>query len=254
MRSNQRNDAPSSVLGRAWRVLGCFDDTDGGLPLSEITARSDLPKTTVYRLLCELESLDAVERSDQRWRLGMRLFELGQRVPRQLGLRDAAMPALRDLFEATHETVHLAVLDGADIVYLSKLEGRDAPRVPSRVGGRMPAYCTGLGKALLAHVGAERLHAIVAGGMPRRTPYTVHAAGLLERQLDAVRQSGVAYEQEESTIGITCVASPVLRDGRAVAAISITGWVNRLDTARVATAVRTAALGMARTLPRTVIA
>ena len=251
MRSIQRNDLPSSVLGRAWRLLGCFDDADP-MPLGVLTERSGLPKTTAYRLLCELEQLHVVERTDGRWQLGMQLFELGQRVPRQQGLRDAAMPALRDLFEATHETVHLAVRDGAQIVYLTKLEGRDAPAVPSRVGGRMPAYCTGLGKALLAHVDTATLETIIAAGMPRRTPYTVAGAGMLNRQLDGVRRTGVAYEHEESTVGITCVASPVIRDGEAVAAISITGWVNRLDTARVATAVRTAALGMERTLPRSV--
>ena len=249
MRSTGRNGVPRSVLGRALTVLDCFTDGEAELSLAELARRSGLPKPTVHRLLAELDQWNVVERTPGGHRLGMRLFELGQLVPRQQGLRDAAMPVLRDLFEATHETVHLAVLDGAEVVYLIKLEGRNGPAVPSRIGGRMPAYCTGVGKALLAYLPEAELQKVIAGGLPRRTPYTVHAPGRLERQLVAVRETGVAIEREESALGITCAASAVFDDqGRAVAAISVTGWVNRLDTARMAPAVRTAALGTSRHL------
>jgi len=190
-----------------------------------------------------------VERTARGHRLGMRLFELGQLAPLQRGLREAAAPFLADLFEATHETVHLAVPDGVDVVYVQKLPGRRGPRIDSRVGGRMPAYCTGVGKALLAFGPPERLAAVLAGGLPRRTPRTVIAPGLLHQELTRVRADGVAEEHEESTVGIACVASPVLDPhGLAVAAISITGWANRMDTARLAPAVRTAALGLSRVL------
>jgi DNA-binding IclR family transcriptional regulator len=178
----------------------------------------------------------------------MRLFSSAARAAAARPARGGrAVP--RDLFEATPETVHLAVPDGLDVVYVQKLNGRHGPQISTRIGGRMPAYCTGVGKAMLAFGPPERFAAVVAAGLSRRTPRTVVAPGLLAEKLARVRERGVAEEHEESTVGIACVAAPV-RDGslHAVAAISITGWANRLDAARLAPAVRTAALGLSRAL------
>ena len=245
---------PRSVLGRALTLLTAFRPGEDELSLALLCRRTGLPKATAHRLLAELADWEVVERTPTGLRLGMRLFELGQLAPRQRGLREAAGPFLADLFEATHETVHLAVLDVGpsgvpEVVYLHKLDATSGPRVPSRIGGRMPAHCTGVGKALLAFSPRPVLDQVLAAGLARRTPRTVVAPGLLDRELAGVREHGVAREHEESTVGIACVAAPVLDgDGRAVAAISITGWANRVDTGRLAPAVRTAALGLSRTL------
>jgi IclR family acetate operon transcriptional repressor len=250
VRSIQRDDSPKSVLGRACAVLTCFGPGDTELSLAELGRRTGIPKPTVHRLVVALDEWGIVERTARGGvRLGMRLFELGQLVPRQRGLREAARPFLSDLYRATDETVHLAVLDGVEVVYLDKLTGRRGPALPSMVGGRMPAYCTGVGKALLAYSPPAVLHAVVAAGLPRRTPHTIVMPGLLQREIDAVRERGVAFEREESTAGVTCAACPVLdAGGAAIAAISITGWTTALDVARVAPAVRTAALGLSRQL------
>jgi IclR family transcriptional regulator, acetate operon repressor len=241
--------APNSVLGRTMALLTAFRPGDTELTLAELCRRTGIPKPTAHRLLGELATWNVVERTPGGVRLGMALFELGQLAPAQRGLREAAAPFLADLFEATHETVHLAVPDGTEVVYVEKLTPRRGPQIGSRVGGRMPAYCTGVGKALLAFGPPERLAEVVAAGLVRRTPRTVVAPGLLAEDLARVRERGVAEEHEESTVGIACVAAPV-RDGgpHAVAAISITGWAHRLDTARLAPAVRTAALGLSRVL------
>ena len=240
---------PKSVLGRALTLLTAFRPGDAELTLAELARRTGLPKPTAHRMLAELAEWNVVERTPHGIRLGMRLFELGQLAPLQRGLREAAAPFLSDLFEATHETVHLAVPDGLDVVYVQKLPGAARAADSSRVGGRMPAYCTGVGKAMLAFAPPERLAAVVAAGLARRTPRTVVAPGLLAEELARIRERGVAEEHEESTVGIACVAAPVLDGGpHAVAAISITGWANRLDTARLAPAVRTAALGLSRAL------
>jgi IclR family transcriptional regulator, acetate operon repressor len=239
----------NSVLGRTMALLTAFRSGEEELTLAELARRAGIPKPTAHRLLAELATWNVVERTPGGHRLGMRLFELGQLAPRQRGLREAAAPFLADLFEATHETVHLAVPDGVDVVYVQKLPGRHGPRIDSRIGGRMPAYCTGVGKALLAFGPPERLAEVLAAGLVRRTPRTVVAPGLLRQELDRVRACGVAEEHEESTVGIACTAAPVMdASGRAVAAISITGWANRMDTARLAPAVRTAALGLSRAL------
>ncbi|WP_432842367.1 IclR family transcriptional regulator [Dactylosporangium sp. CA-092794] len=255
MRSIQRDDGENSVLGRAMSLLTAFGPHDAELSLAELGRRTGVPKPTVHRLVVELDRWGIVERTPRGVRLGMRLFELGQLAPRQRGLREAALPFLNDLYQATRETVHLAVLDGVEVVYVEKLSARTGPLVPSLAGGRMPAYCTGVGKALLAFSPPEVLRAVVAAGLPRRTPHTIVMPGLLEREIEAVRRRGVAFEHEESTPGIVCAACPVLgENGRAVAAISITGWATALDTTRVSAAVRTAALGLSRQLsagPRT---
>ncbi|HEY4004514.1 MAG TPA: IclR family transcriptional regulator [Pseudonocardia sp.] len=249
MRSTQRNGVPNSVLGRALTLLTAFRGGDDELSLAELHRRTGIAKPTAHRLLGELAGWDVVERTPTGVRLGLRLFELGHLVPRQRDLAEAAAPLLADLFEATHETVHLAVADGVEVVYLQKLVGPQGPTVPSRVGGRMPLHCTGVGKALLAFGPPGLVRRVLAGGLDRRTPRTLAAPGLLAAELARIRDRGVAFEYEESTVGITCVAAPVLDGtGTAVAAVSITGWVNRLDPDRFAPAVRTAALGLSRAL------
>jgi IclR family transcriptional regulator, acetate operon repressor len=240
---------PNSVIGRVFTLLGAFRDGDEEISLAELSRRTGIPKATAFRLLGELARWDAVEHTPAGIRLGLRLFELGQLVPRQRELREAAVPYLSDLFEATQETVHLAVPDGLEVVYVQKMENRRSPAVASRVGGRMPMYCTGVGKVLMAFGPPERLGAVLATELTRRTPRTIVAPGLLRREVARVRERGVATEHEESSLGTACVAAPVLGpDGLAVAAVSLTGWATRLDPERLAPAVRTAAMGLSRAL------
>jgi IclR family acetate operon transcriptional repressor len=230
-------------------ILACFEATDGHLTLAELTRRTGLPKATVHRLLLELAVWGLIERHGPGWRLGVQLFELGQLVPRQRNLHDAALPFLNDLSDATHETVHLGILDGIEIVYIEKLSRRGAPSLPSRVGGRMPLHCTGIGKVLLAYSPAALLHDVVNNGLERRTARTIVAPGLLARQLEEIRRQGFAFEREESTSGVVCIACPVLDEsGQLVAGISLSGWANHLDTNRVASAVRAAAMGLSARL------
>lgn len=249
MRSIQRDGTPDSVVGRVFTLLSAFRPGDSTVGISELARRTGISKPTAHRLLHQMAEWDIVEVSADGVRVGMRLFELGQQASRPVDLRDAAAPFLADLFEATGETVHLAVAEGTDVIYIQKIQRRHGPPIASRVGGRMPAYCTGVGKALLAHASPERITAVLAAGLHRRTPRTITVPGLFERELDRVRKTGIAVEHEESSVGISCVASPVIgTDGTAVAAVSITGRATRIDTVRLAPAVRTAALGISRSL------
>ena len=249
MRTAADPTLPQSVVGRVLTLLTAFRPGDTELTLAELHRRTGIAKPTIHRLLAELDGWDVVERTPTGIRLGMRLFELGQLVPRQRGLLEAAAPFLTDLFEATHETIHLAVPEGVEVVYVQKLDGSRGPKVPSRVGGRMPMHCTGVGKAMLAFGPAERLRDVLDAGLARIAPRTIVTPGRLTTELAAIRESGVSREREESGVGVTCVAAPILgADGTAVAAISITGWINRLEPDRLAPAVRTAALGVSRVL------
>ena len=237
------------MLGRALDLLSAFRAGEPEVSLAELSRRSGVAKPTALRLLRELTDRSFVERTPGGYRLGLRLFELGQTVPRQRDLQESAMPILTDLHEATRETVHLAVADGADVVYLQKLAVAGSPRIPSRLGGRMPAHCTGVGQALLAFGPATVLDAVLERGLTRSAPRSLTAPGLLRTRLDRIRERGWVEEYEESAPGVACVAAPVLGpDGVALAAISITGWANRFAPVRVVPAVRTAASGLSRLL------
>jgi DNA-binding IclR family transcriptional regulator len=136
-------------------------------------------------------------------------------------------------------------------VYVSKIGGHRQAPAPSRIGGRMPLHCTAIGKALLAHAGDELVARVVGGGLERRTPHTITAPGLLRRQLASSRETGVAYEREESMLGLLCVAAPVLdRDDRPLAAISLAGRVGRFRPEKHLLQLRAAAGGVAATLAR----
>jgi len=249
MRFTERDDVPVSVLGRAFEVLGCFSHRDREMSLTEIVRATGMPKATVYRLLQELIRLGALERVAARYRVGLRMFELGQLAHPSTVLHEKAVPLLSDLRHVTQGTVHLGVLDGTDVVYLEKIVGPRGPRIPSRLGGRMPAYCTGIGKALLAFTASDAVQEVIAAGLERRTSRTIVMPGLLMRELASARDCGIAYENEESALGVICVAAPVLdTEGVAIAAISVAGLGNTIDPQRVAPAVRSAALSLSRQL------
>jgi DNA-binding IclR family transcriptional regulator len=244
-----RIDLATSV-GKALALLDAFDSPAAALGVTELARRAGLPKSTAFRLLAALEAGSFVERNGNRWCLGRRLFELGNLVSycRPRNLRDVALPFLSDLYELTHETVHLAVLEGIEVLYVEKLYGHNKVRTPSQVGGRVPAHCSALGKAMLAYADEATVAKVIAGGLDARTPYTIVVPSLFRAEIDAVRREGVAFDREEATLGLTCVAAAVFRDGRAVAAVSVSGHSSRFVPAAIAGAVRKAATGIAAEL------
>ncbi|NKY51482.1 IclR family transcriptional regulator [Nocardia vermiculata] len=240
-----------SVLGRALRILYAFGIEDQAVGLSELTRRTGLPKATVHRICGDLVAARLLTTSAAGYRLGRGLFELGMRAAAERTLLELAMPFMQDLFTRTGETVHLAVLDGDEVVYVGKVGGHRQAPAPSRVGGRMPLYCTGIGKALLAYSDRGTIDRILSGPLIRRTPRTLVVPGLLHTQLQNVREQGVAYEYEESAIGVVCVAAPILgTDDRPLAALSITGPATRFQPDKHAPSARAAAAGVASILAR----
>jgi IclR family transcriptional regulator, acetate operon repressor len=244
------NDA---VLDRAFRLLNAFRVGASELTLDELAAASGLARSTAHRLTGQLVSLGLLERSQRGWRLGMTLFELGQLVPRQQRLRDVALAYMEDLYEATKETVQLAVLDESEVLYLEIISGHRKVNTPSRRGGRMPAHCTALGKAMLAFsddVGRswiDRNRPLVT-----RTARTLADPRELAKELQDIRRAGLACDREESTPGLVCVAAPLLTsDGTARAAMSVSMPAGgRITPAQVAPAVRTGARALTRELAR----
>ena len=241
----------SSVLGKARIILDAFTVEDDELPLSELVRRTSLAKATVHRLCGELLAWGLLERAGTSYRLGLRLFELGQRVPRQRILRETALPYLEDLLAATQETVHLAIREGLEVLYVEKIVGHRQVPQPSRIAGRLPLHCTATGKVLLAFGPPSITEQVVQAGLARLTPRTVVAPGRLQAQLERVRAEGIAMESEETRLGYCSVAVPVRGpDDVLVAALSITAPTYRAQLPRLIAALRAAAAGITRALSR----
>lgn len=235
------------MLHRALDVLSAFRPNDLSLSPAELAKRASLSKATGHRIIRDMVDLGFLERTDGGVRLGLRMFEIGQLVPRQRDLRSAALPYMHDLREATRATVHLAVLDGTDVLYLDIL-GQDDD-LPSRIGGRLPAYATGVGKAMLAFAPPYILEAVFEGPLERFSPGTITDRAELEKELEQARSWGVAYDREESTVGIVCAAAPLLSKDRALlGGLSVTSRVGGMNLQQVGPAVHTAALALGRAL------
>lgn len=240
-----------TVLGKAVTILRAFRADDVVVPLAELVRRTELHKATVHRLAGDLVAHRLLDRVDGGYRLSSGLFELGMLASVERSLLEIAMPFLQDLYERTRETVHLGLLDGHEVLYVAKIGGHRQAKAPSRAGGRNPLHCTGIGKALLAYSSPEIVRDILTAPMIRRTPHTIVAPGILRTQLDRIRETGVAYEREESALGITCIATPVFGpDDKLVAAISITGPTTRFAPETHVAAVRAAAEGVRSTMVR----
>jgi DNA-binding IclR family transcriptional regulator len=236
---------PSAVIDRVSLVLDTFDGP-GRLTLAQIVRRTGLPRSSAHRMLERLVQLRWLRRSGRDYELGMRLVELGSLAVHQDRLHRAAIPLLHDLHRATGLVVHLAVLDGADVVYLEKIGDRMITAIPTRVGGRQPAHCTAVGKAMLAY--AEQTDVIDLA--TRKTKYSVNTRAQLAAELAKVRAHGVAFEREESLHGFGCVAAPIGGGPReAVAAVSVCGPMSRMMfDQRLAAPVRMTAMGIWRNI------
>jgi DNA-binding IclR family transcriptional regulator len=241
-----------SVLRRALALLDAFGAADRTLSVAELVRRADLPKSTVHRMVADLVRYGLLERSGAEVSLGVHLFELGCRVPLQRSLRETGLPFMEDLYETTHQIVHLGVLDGSDVLCIVRINGHTHLGLPSSDGARVPAHATALGKAMLAFSPRAVLSRLVDGGLRALTPYTIVVPEVLLQDLASTCRSGVAFDCEEAVLGMAAVAAPVLDPGRHVlGALGVSGPTSRFDPPRLAQAVRVATVGIARQLAAT---
>lgn len=212
--------ASRSVALRAIAVLGAFDTDHRCLNLSQLSRRSGLPLATVHRLAADLVvGRLLVRREDGRYEIGARLWRLGMLAPAN-DLRELALPHLQDLVTATGHTVHMAVMDGARALVIERLAGTKTIPTRHSPGGYLPLHCTTVGKALLAYA-PDSVVDEVMGDLRRHTPYTVTDPQALQRQLDAIRRTGLARSAQEHRLGVSGVAVPVTGHDGVVAAIGL---------------------------------
>ncbi|GHH73082.1 IclR family transcriptional regulator [Streptomyces sulfonofaciens] len=239
-----------SVVGRALCVLEAFTPATPVLTLTDISRHTELPLTTVYRLVKELTAHRVLEReTGGGYRIGLHLWEIAALAPRGLGLRELALPYLSDLGHVTRENVQLAVREELSVLYVERLAGRNSVRVLTRVGGRFALAPTGVGRVLLAHAPAEVQERVLAQPMVAYTEHTLRDPARLRRILAEVRHSGVAVCPRQVTPDGLSVAAPVHgAGGEVVAAVSVVAHVDRAEPRALIPLVQVAARGISRAL------
>ena len=245
---DDRAGTPS--VTKALQLLEVFRGAESVLGVSTIARLAGIPKSTAHRLLVYLERGGYVEREGRGYVLGRRLFELGNAVMmcRPSGLREVAMPHLSRLYADHGKVVQLGVLDGSDVVYLEKIFGLTSVRTPTIVGGRMPATSTALGKAMLAFSDRETITRALEDGLARRTPYSLTDPGRFVAELRKARLEQVAYDREETQVGLVCAAAPILSNGRAVGAVSMSSLATQVNLPAAGHDVRRAAAAISHGL------
>ncbi len=220
-----------SSVANSLRLIKAFSEDEYEIGISDLAKRLGLAKSTVHRLASTLLEEGMLEQNpaDGKYHPGLALFELGAMVRRKMDFTMEARPFLRTLMEKTGETVHLGILDRDSILYIITHESKQALRMGSKVGTRVPVHSTAVGKTLLAFQPEEEIDRIIARGLPASTPNTIVDAKALRRELAAVRARSYAVDDEESEIGLRSIAAPIrIYSGSVVAAISIAGPVHRM--------------------------
>lgn len=224
-----------STVARALQVLQAFSYEQPVLGVSELARTLDMGKSSVHRILSTLaEQGFVVKTDDDRYRLGLKLHELGQLVVSTLELRTVAHAPLERLHAETGETVHVAVLDGTDAIYVHRIESERTLQTFARVGRRVPAYTTSSGKCLLAFGDQESVDAVVRAGLKRIGPRSITTEKALRETLRAIRANGFAVSVEENQKGVLSIGAPVFgHDRSCVAAVSMAAPTIRTGTDKV---------------------
>jgi DNA-binding IclR family transcriptional regulator len=227
-------EAPSSMVDRVVLILSIFERSSAeSLTAGQISVRSGIPRSSVHRILSQLVCARWLKRHEDGYALGLRMFEIGSLVAHRSRITSAARPFIHELAERTGQVVHLAVLDQQDVVYLDKVANVSADRasadrafagtLPSRVGGRLPAHCTAVGKALLAYSPQATVSEYLATGLRRRTEASLATPAALEAAIVSIRNSGYATDRDEAVPGVACVAAPIRNFDEVAAAVSVCG-------------------------------
>lgn len=242
-----------SAVSRVFRIVEKLAVVSSS-NLEDLSRSTHLAKPTVYRFLNTLRELGYVKKDDaDRYFLTMKLFAVGSKALDHIELPTVARPIAEHLSADLGETVHMGILDEDEALYVLKIESKYTIRMYSRVGKKIPLYCTAIGKVLLSDLPAAERDRLIAD--MRLVPFTEHTfrdAPSLVRELERIREEGVAMDAEEHELGIQCLAAPI-RDhtGSAVAAVSVSWPKFRFDQARKADyiqRIRSAALEISRIL------
>jgi DNA-binding IclR family transcriptional regulator len=219
------------AVERALDVLMCFNQQTPELSMTQIADQIGIHKSTVHRLLATLEKNRFVQRDPitGTYRLGIRLLQMAYLTLEQNDLHRLAAPYMRELNEKYQENIHLAILDDADMVFLSILESPQRVKLAAAIGQRLPAFATASGKSMLAFLPDEKVRQILERGMPRYTPHTPASVEAYFDALHQIKRSGFALSEREYEEEINAVAVPIFDAGsQPLASLAVAGPAYRL--------------------------
>lgn len=242
-------------IERAADVLELFLTPSKDLSVKEISEQLNLSKSTVHGIIKTLEHRGYLDQNpdDLKYRLGMKLFELGNKVGANLEIDKIARPIISSLVEDLQETVHLVVRNGDEVIYVEKVEGPFALRIYSQVGKRAPIHCTGVGKAILAFLGENEIERILSStNLQSFTHRTLTNVDEIKDHLKMVREQRYSIDDEEIELGLKCVAAPIFdHEGNVIASISCAAPTMRMDEEkmeRVVKGIKNASLEISHSL------
>lgn len=213
-----------SMIERMTLIMSAFDNDTSMLRLVDVTERTGLARSTTHRILEQLVGYGWIRHTGDFYLLGDRSKELGAKVVNHSRLRSAAASVLHRLHTETGLVAHLGYVDGSDVVYLDKVGGQAFPRVPTRVGIRLPAHATALGKSVLALWSPEQVDTVLAAKLPARTASTIVDRQVLHHELARIRvRNGLAFDRQEVAFGIGCVAAALRAPAGVHAGFSLSG-------------------------------
>lgn len=215
---------------RSLRIIETIREFDGAT-VKDLSRELDIPKSTIYSHLKTLQQSGYLVKTNSTYRLSLRFLELGEYSRSRNRLYDVAGTELKDLAETTGEVVILAVEEQGQAVCLDVARGSNAIRHETGAGRRMPMYCTGVGKSILAFLSEGQRESILDEiNLTKRTPNTITDLETLETELDDIRDRGFAYDEEEYHRGLRCVAMPIRSErDEVLGAVSVSGPTSRME-------------------------
>ncbi|GEO59032.1 IclR family transcriptional regulator [Companilactobacillus bobalius] len=219
----------NKTVVHVFKILDAINASESPQGVSELTRATQLPKTTVFRLLTTLEHLGIVDvNSIQQYKIGPKIFEYSKSASRQNSLVQVAKPYMKKYVEENHENINIGILYDNQVVYLDSEEG-DHFNLQVNLFPVAPLYCSSMGKIFLSQFSeAELEHYLNKTDLKRRTINTLDTPEKLKQELDVVRKGKVSYDNEEYEYGLTCIAVPIIESGKIIAAASVSGPTSRL--------------------------
>lgn len=255
------DSSPVTAVDRTLNILEAAAQRRDGFTNSEISRKLGIPKSSASYILRTLERRGYLRRETEtgRYRLGLKILSLGGDAQAKIDIADLALPLMRALVEKIHLTVHLAVLDQGEAVYVEKVEAPGFFKVNTWVGRRMFLHSTSVGKCLLAWLPKHEVEALMKRqGLKKRTPRTIITMTKLVANLEHTKREGYAVDDEENSLGARCLGAPVFdASGNVVAALGASGTLTQVDVAsmpRLAEALKETARRISRQLQRSVVA
>jgi DNA-binding IclR family transcriptional regulator len=223
-------------IDRAVAILECFSEEKKELRLSEISEKLDLNKSTVHGIITTLKYHGFISQDEetQKYKLGIRFIEFGDLVTNSLNIRNATLSVIDEVCGKIEETIHVAILDGLDIVWIEKKECNKSIKTSTKIGARLPAYTTADGKIILCYQDKDKINNYLPKRIPKFTPNTITGKAGFIKRLEEARKNGYIIDNEEFVEGIKCVAAPIFdHEGNVRFSLSTTGPAFRMTEEKI---------------------